>query len=154
MSARPDITGVGGLRWPPSCGSPQSPQYSIRMRLDEDKLEALRHWGEALRQSDGEERSAAGRAVLMLIEEIERLRLELRRAGEQMNAAGHTEELEEPSSTPSSTLQQRLHRVLGRESAPLSDSVPEPVEYDESDIGSDEMKTSPQAWIESLRRQT
>jgi hypothetical protein len=47
------------------------------MRLDEAKLEALRLWGQDLRGASGEEQAAAGRTILMLIEEIERLRLEL-----------------------------------------------------------------------------
>lgn len=47
------------------------------MRLDEAKLEALRRWGQGLRGASTEEHAAAGRAILMLIEEIERLRLEL-----------------------------------------------------------------------------
>lgn len=122
------------------------------MRLDDDKLEALRRWGEALRERDGEELAAAGRAVLMLTEEIERLRLELRRAREQMNREEHPNEPEE--STPSSTLQQRLHRVLRRGPESLSGASLEPAEAAESDNGSDETVTSPQAWIESMRRQT
>jgi hypothetical protein len=123
------------------------------MRLDEEQLEALRRWGEALRQSDGEERPAAGRAVLMLIDEVERLRLELRRTREDVDRGAQVEQAEEPSSTPSSTLQRRLHRVLRRESESLSGTLPELVEHEEQDSGNDEM-TSPQAWIESLRRET
>ena len=40
-----------------------------RMRLDEDKLEALRRWGRGLQQAGSEESAAAGRAILMLIAE-------------------------------------------------------------------------------------
>jgi hypothetical protein len=48
------------------------------MRLDDDKLDALRRWGARLRDTDGEEEiAAAGRAILLLVEEVERLRLEL-----------------------------------------------------------------------------
>ena len=47
------------------------------MRLDEDKLEALRSWGERLRKADGAEPAAVGRAILMLIDEIDRLHIEL-----------------------------------------------------------------------------
>ena len=48
------------------------------MGLDETKLEELRHWGEALREAPRDESVAAGRAILMLIDELERLRLRLR----------------------------------------------------------------------------
>lgn len=87
-----------------------------------------------LRQADGEELAAAGRAVLMLIEEIERLQLELRRTSH-----GEADRLE-----PSSTLQQRLQRVLQRE----------PAEEARSPAGGDEAVASQQAWIDSLRQQT
>jgi hypothetical protein len=47
------------------------------MRLDEERLEALRSWGERLGQASGEEHAAIGRAILMLVEEIDRLHIEL-----------------------------------------------------------------------------
>ena len=156
VSGRRDISGGGELRWPPSCGSPDLVNRRDtpgRMRVDEDKLEALRQWGEALRASDGEERSAAGRAVLMLIDEVERLRLELRRTREEIDRRTHIEVTEEPSSTPSSMLQQRLHRVLGRDPESLAGTVRESAEHDVVHSESDET-SSPQAWIESLRRET
>lgn len=53
------------------------------MQLEEARLEELRRWGQALRDAGREESVAAGRAILMLIEELERLRLELSRAREQ-----------------------------------------------------------------------
>ena len=37
------------------------------MLLDEEKLEALRSWGERLGQAGGEESAAVGRAILMLV---------------------------------------------------------------------------------------
>jgi hypothetical protein len=46
------------------------------IHLDEAKLEALRRWGQGLRGARTEEHAAAGRAILMLIAEVERLRLE------------------------------------------------------------------------------
>lgn len=54
------------------------------MRLDEGKLEELRHWGQALRDKGSGESVAAGRAILLLIEELERFRLELWRLREQL----------------------------------------------------------------------
>jgi len=48
-----------------------------RQRLDEEKIETLRAWGEGL-QSDGrEEVRAAGRAITLLVEEIEHLNVDL-----------------------------------------------------------------------------
>jgi hypothetical protein len=46
-------------------------------RLDAEKLGTLRGWGEGLAQEGREDVRAAGRAILLLIEEIERLYVEL-----------------------------------------------------------------------------
>ena len=46
-------------------------------RLDEERIEMLRSWGEGLQDSDRDELRAAGRAILMLIEEIDRLEADL-----------------------------------------------------------------------------
>ena len=46
-------------------------------RLDEEKLEMLRTWGEGLLNDGRDELRAAGRAVLMLVEEIELLHVDL-----------------------------------------------------------------------------
>lgn len=46
-------------------------------RLDEERIEMLRSWGEGLQSSDRDELRAAGRAILMLIEEIDRLEADL-----------------------------------------------------------------------------
>jgi hypothetical protein len=45
--------------------------------LDEEKLETLRRWGEGLTRDGREEVAAAGRAILMLVEEVERLHVDL-----------------------------------------------------------------------------
>jgi hypothetical protein len=50
---------------------------SIGQRLDEVKVETLRAWGEGLRDDQREEVRAAGRAITMLVEEIERLNIDL-----------------------------------------------------------------------------
>ncbi len=42
-------------------------------RLDEGRIELLRGWGESLAGDPREELRAAGRAILLLIEEIDRL---------------------------------------------------------------------------------
>ena len=46
-------------------------------RLDEEKLESLRRWGEGLAEAPTSELRAAGRAILMLVEEIEQLHVDL-----------------------------------------------------------------------------
>jgi hypothetical protein len=46
-------------------------------RLDEQKLDLLRTWGEGLRDDGREELRAAGRAITLLIEEIEHLNVEI-----------------------------------------------------------------------------
>src|SRR5947207_3218422 len=46
-------------------------------RLDEEKLALLRRWGDGLTVDDREEVRAAGRAILLLSDEIERLHIDL-----------------------------------------------------------------------------
>jgi hypothetical protein len=46
-------------------------------RLDEAKVETLRAWGEGLRTDARDEVRAAGRAITMLVEELERLNIDL-----------------------------------------------------------------------------
>jgi hypothetical protein len=126
------------------------------MRLDEDKLETLRRWGYGLRQADTEESVAAGRAILMLIDEIERLRLELLRGRDQLSrtdAASSGEAPEDIGEPVASTLHGRLQRALRRDAPSPTGTAPEPVDQSESSMVSEETTTSPQAWIETLRRQ-
>ena len=51
-------------------------------RLDEERLEILRAWGSGLSASGRDELRAAGKAIGMLIEEIERLQADVWMAGE------------------------------------------------------------------------
>ena len=46
-------------------------------RLDAEKLETLRAWGEGLAADAREEVRASGRAILLLVEEIDRLYVDL-----------------------------------------------------------------------------
>ena len=46
-------------------------------RLDEERLEILRSWGIGLASDDREELRAAGKAITVLIEEIDRLQIDL-----------------------------------------------------------------------------
>jgi len=122
-----------------------------RMRLDEEKLEALRGWGERLRKASGEEPAAVGRAILMLVEEIDRLHIDLWHA--RMEPRGEalvsTDEAAEDEEQPvASSLHARVHRMLRRDVR----SAAEPVDQSGSDTETG-ASTSPQAWIAGLRRQ-
>lgn len=122
------------------------------MRLDEDKLEALRSWGERLSQGGGEEAAAVGRAILMLAEEIDRLHIELWHARLQEGGAESVATdatIEEDEAPVASSLHVRLQRVLRRDSAP---STTQPEETTASDAES-ERTTTAQDWIDALRRQ-
>ncbi len=57
--------------------------------MDEDKLETLKRWGARLRNDGRDEVRAAGRAILMLADEVDRLRLELANAREHVTAFEH-----------------------------------------------------------------
>ena len=46
-------------------------------RLDEERLEILRSWGAGLSVDNREELRAAGKAITVLIEEIDRLQIDL-----------------------------------------------------------------------------
>ncbi|HJQ49188.1 MAG TPA: hypothetical protein VJ838_01590 [Gaiellaceae bacterium] len=124
-----------------------------QVQLDEEKLEALRTWGERLRQTGGEEYAAVGRAILMLVEEIDRLHIELWHARMQSNeeepaaAIAESAEGEEPVV---SSLQTRLQRVL-RRNVP-ADPV-EPPATDTERVAEPVATESARAWIDALRRQ-
>ena len=46
-------------------------------RLDADRLEVLRRWGEGLGQDSRDEVRAAGKAITLLVAEVERLHVEV-----------------------------------------------------------------------------
>ena len=48
-----------------------------KQRLDEEKVETLRLWGEGLQSDPREEVRAAGRAITLLVEEIEALNVDI-----------------------------------------------------------------------------
>jgi hypothetical protein len=125
------------------------------MRLDEDKLEALRRWGRGLQEAGGEESAATGRALLMLIAEIEQLQIDLRLVREQLSRVGppsSDEAAGSPEEPLASTLHERLQRVLRRDSNSSPRARPQSGEESGSGMGTDGTTTSPQAWIEALRR--
>jgi hypothetical protein len=56
-------------------------------RLDEERLEMLRTWGTGLSTSGRDELRAAGKAILMLIDEVERLQVDVWNARAALNQA-------------------------------------------------------------------
>jgi hypothetical protein len=111
-----------------------------RPRLDEEKLEMLRKWGEGLRRASGDEFAAAGRAILMLIEEIERLHVDLWHARQHVsdtliptNAAEETLAESEPGLA--TTLRARLRRRRKPDGDALPDLVAESADGDENGAG-------------------
>jgi hypothetical protein len=119
------------------------------VRLDEEKLEALRSWGDRLREAGGEESAAVGRAILMLVEEIDRLHIELWHARIQPvdDTAAATDEPTEVEEEPVvSGLHARLKRLL------RSDVTEEPAEEPVAEAETDGAAAA-QAWIAALRRE-
>jgi hypothetical protein len=115
------------------------------MRLDEEKLEALRGWGEGLQRAESEELSATGRAILMLVEEITHLHVELWHARLQETVSTDDSTGTEEESVGSS-LRGRLQRAVRGQRSPAASGS--------SEQGSDtETDRSAQSWIESLRPQ-
>ena len=83
-------------------------------RLDEERIEMLRSWGEGLQSSDRDELRAAGRAILMLIEEIDRLEADLWNERAALIQAA-TEQ--RSSASLAGTLRDRLARAAPPESS-------------------------------------
>lgn len=78
-------------------------------RLDEERLEILRGWGAGLATDGREELRAAGKAITVLIEEIDRLQVDL------WNAHAAQRGPLEPTAAPGQgiTLRERLARGSG-----------------------------------------
>jgi hypothetical protein len=73
-------------------------------RLDDERLEMLRSWGAGLSTSGRDELRAAGKAILMLIEEIERLQVDVWNA----RAAANQAAAQRSSQSLATTLRDRL----------------------------------------------
>jgi hypothetical protein len=83
-------------------------------RLDEERIDMLRRWGEGLARDDRDEVRAAGRAITLLIEEIEQLHVDLWNERSQRTAAAPQEdETAMDESDVQSSLRARLG-TLGR----------------------------------------
>ena len=125
------------------------------MGLDESKLEELRRWGQALRKAQSEESVAAGRAILMLIEELERLHLKLSLAGERPDGAAVADTEIDPGTeeAAAAALRERLQRVLSQNSDQTPEPRPESVEETGPPVQLEREAASARSWIETLRRQ-
>ena len=90
------------------CGA--APHISSRIggRCVAAKLETLRRWGVGLGDDQREEVRAAGRAILMLIEEVERLHVDLWHARE---TAAQDEALDGEEQLPADSLLRRVRRL-------------------------------------------
>ena len=72
----------------------------VAERLDEERLEILRTWGAGLSASGRDELRAAGKAIVMLIDEIDRLQADVWMAGEAALQRVRMEVAAEAPSTP------------------------------------------------------
>lgn len=70
-------------------------EENSRDRLDEHKIDQLRRWGAGLANAEGDELRATGKAILLLIEEVEALHVDLWNAKTAFSAAAPAEEPEE-----------------------------------------------------------
>jgi len=82
-------------------------------RLDEEKLELLRTWGEGLLADGRDELRAAGRAILLLVEEVELLNVDLWHA-RQAAVPEVNEPEEEPEESTNQLGSTLLRRIGGR----------------------------------------
>jgi hypothetical protein len=81
------------------------------VRLDAEKLDTLRRWGHGLETDERDEIRSAGRAIILLIEEIERLHIDLwhARAGDEAIPEPEPADVDIPTSLVTS-LRARLAR--------------------------------------------
>jgi hypothetical protein len=99
-------------------------------RLDEQRIDVLRRWGDGLSTDSREEVRAAGRAILILIEEIERLHVDLwnersRAPAEPPPVVDQAAPSEELRATLRSRLAQLRRRPAAAEDADLSPANPQ-----------------------------
>lgn len=79
---------------------------TLSERLDEHKIDQLRRWGSGLANVESDELRATGRAILLLIEEIEALHVDL------WNAKTVVESPDEPEAELDGRPAPELHRSL------------------------------------------
>ena len=100
-------------------------------RLDDEKLDTLRRWGTGLAADERDELRAAGKAILILVEEIERLQVDVWHGRDEAPRGAHDASIdrssgsetgaslaeEEPTEGLESTLRGRVGRFLGARSS-------------------------------------
>ncbi len=93
-------------------------EESLSERLDEDKIEQLRRWGVGLSKDGGDEFRATGKAILLLIDEIERLHVDLWNAKSIAAPPADEEEVQSSDGRIDNTLRARIRRIGSRGSSP------------------------------------
>ncbi len=84
-------------------------------RLDAEKLDTLRRWGAGLSEDGRDEVRAAGRAILLLIEEVEHLYVDLWHArAAAITSARAVEPHPDPEEPVEESLLQRLRSLRER----------------------------------------
>jgi hypothetical protein len=85
-------------------------------RLDEDKINQLRAWGSGLAANGSDDLRATGKAILLLIEEIERLHIDLwnAKSAQEDDQPDPSEVEDQVQASMDRTLRARLSRVRGR----------------------------------------
>jgi hypothetical protein len=85
-------------------------------RLDEGKIEQLRVWGAGLHADGNHDLRATGKAILLLIEEIERLHVDLWNAKtpQEQTRAATSDADDRVQASMDRTLKARLSRVRSR----------------------------------------
>jgi hypothetical protein len=88
----------------------------LNERLDEGKIDQLRAWGSGLVANGSDDLRATGKAILLLIEEIERLHIDLwnAKAAQGQGESDPTGDEEPVQTSLDQTLRGRLNRVLKR----------------------------------------
>ena len=102
---------------------------SLTDRLDERKIDQLRAWGMGLAASGSDDLRATGKAILMLIEEIERLHIDLWNAKQEQtpwdrSAGGNRDDVHASVLDPFSSAHS-VAWVVGEH--PRPQSFPQPV---------------------------
>jgi hypothetical protein len=89
-------------------------------RLDEGKIEQLRAWGAGLFADGNDDFRATGKAILLLIEEIERLHIDLwnAKSTHEQSRPEHADADGQVHASVERTLRARLSRVRSRSSQP------------------------------------
>lgn len=88
----------------------------LNNRLDEGKIDQLRAWGSGLAANGSDDLRATGKAILLLIEEIERLHIDLwnAKATQEQALPDQSERDDSVQASLDRTLRGRLSRVRGR----------------------------------------